>query len=194
MRSEPEEVIHWSDPESAAVGWIVLDRTVNGVAGGGLFMHSNATVDEVADLAATMSYKHLLTKPQVGGGKGGIRFDPRSPDANAVLRRFMLANRETIAHRWSTGADLFTSNEVIDAVARTELGLSSSFSAIGAMVAKANGIPPQDHNIHARISTAWRDSFTLGSCAAGHSVAKSVELVAGRGPHRVAIQGFGKAG
>jgi glutamate dehydrogenase (NAD(P)+) len=156
-------------------------------------MHPGATVREVADLAATMSLKNTLVSPRFGGGKGGIRFDARSPEAEGVLRRFMLANRALIADRWSTGADLYTSNELIEKIAREDLRLPSAFAAIGAMIGRVRGIPSQADQIGQRMASRWDDYFSLEECATGYSVAHAVGVVASTRP-RVAIQGFGHVG
>lgn len=40
----PEMVFEWRDKqETGAVGWVVIDRVINQVTGGGIFMHGNAT-------------------------------------------------------------------------------------------------------------------------------------------------------
>jgi glutamate dehydrogenase (NAD(P)+) len=193
LNTSPLKVVEWSDDRTPAVGWIVVDRLVNGVCGGGLFMHSGATVTEVADLAATMSLKNTLVSPRFGGGKGGIRFDAKSPEAEGVLRRFMLDNRALIANQWSTGADLYTSNELIEKIAREDLGLPSAFAAIGAMIGRVRRIPSQADQIGHRMATRWDGYFSLEECATGYSVAHAVEVVASTRP-RVAIQGFGHVG
>jgi glutamate dehydrogenase (NAD(P)+) len=198
VNSTPEHVTHWQDDRTDAAGWLVVDRLVNGVSGGGLFMHPDATLDEVTDLAATMSLKNTLQRPQFGGGKGGIRFDPNSPEAVGVLRRFMLAHRSEIENIWSTGGDLYTSNEVIETIAQKDLGLPSAFVAMAKMLAREYGIPSQASAITRRITEPWNEYFSLGEAATGHSVAESIRLVTTglvtTGRPRVAIQGFGTVG
>jgi hypothetical protein len=48
-------VFSWRDQQSDAVGWIVIDNPFPTVAGGGLFMHSGASLKEVTDVACAMS-------------------------------------------------------------------------------------------------------------------------------------------
>ncbi|MEW2033838.1 Glu/Leu/Phe/Val dehydrogenase dimerization domain-containing protein [Streptomyces roseifaciens] len=189
----PEKIIEWEDERTGAPGWIVIDRLVNGVSGGGLFMHPGATLEEVSDLAATMSLKNTLLDPVIGGGKGGIKFDPDSPEALGVLRRFMQAHRDVIENEWSTGADLYTSGEAIESIARDDLGLPSAFVAMAHVFAQNQGIPSQAGRMSERIQTRWNDYFTVAQAATGHSVAESVRLVAPDHP-KVAIQGFGSVG
>ncbi|MBW4720428.1 Glu/Leu/Phe/Val dehydrogenase dimerization domain-containing protein [Saccharothrix obliqua] len=189
----PVERSSWEDDRTGARGWLVIDDLHNGVSGGGLFMHPGATEREVTDLAATMSLKNTIQEPRFGGGKGGIRFDPHSPEATGVLRRFMVAHRDAIAHRWSTGGDLYTSNEVIERIAREDLGLPSAFVAMAEMLARHAGIPSQAGVMTARIALPWDERFSLGEAATGHSVAESIRVVAPDRP-RVAVQGFGTVG
>ncbi|MCX5233516.1 Glu/Leu/Phe/Val dehydrogenase dimerization domain-containing protein [Streptomyces sp. NBC_00233] len=189
----PCRVLPWQDSKTDATGWIVIDRLVNGVSGGGLFMHPEATVDEVADLARTMSFKNTLQDPQFGGGKGGIRFDPGSPEAEGVLRRFMADNKALLATEWSTGADLYTSNETIEKIAREDLGLPSAFSAMADMISRVHGIPSQAHAMSTRMAIPWNEYFSLDGCATGHSVAEAIRLIGPEHP-RVVLQGFGAVG
>jgi hypothetical protein len=51
----PTSVFEWSDTETDAIGWIVFDKVINGISGGGITMHKDATKQEVADIARNMS-------------------------------------------------------------------------------------------------------------------------------------------
>lgn len=187
------KVFHWRDDRTEAEGWLVIHSLTGGVSGGGLFMHPRVTLSEVADLATTMSLKNTLQRPQFGGGKGGIRFDPTSPEAEGVLRRFMIAHREVIAREWSTGADLYTSREVIERIAREDLALPTAFVAMAATLARHAGIPSQAPEMPQRLAQPWNDHATVDDAATGHSVAEAIRLSAGGTP-RVGIQGFGSVG
>ncbi|MEU4999958.1 Glu/Leu/Phe/Val dehydrogenase dimerization domain-containing protein [Streptomyces sp. NPDC021622] len=187
------KVFHWRDDETEAQGWLVIHSLEGGVSGGGLFMHPNVTLSEVADLAATMTLKNTLQRPQFGGGKGGIRFDPTAPEAEGVLRRFMIAHRDVIAEEWSTGADLYTSREAIERIAREDLALPTAFVAMAHTLARYAGIPSQAQVVPQRLALPWNDHATVDEAATGHSVAEAIRLSAGGTP-RVAIQGFGSVG
>lgn len=191
--SLPHKVLTWQDDRTDARGWLIIDSFASGVSGGGLFMHPGATKDEVADLAATMSLKNTIQEPQFGGGKGGIRFDPNSPEATGVLRRFMLAHRDVIEHEWSTGADLYTSGEVIEKIAREDLGLPSAFVAMARMLSRHAGIPSQVDRMAERMNSRWNAHFSVEEASTGHSVAEAIRLVTDGRP-RVAVQGFGSVG
>lgn len=189
----PYKLLTWQDDQTDAQGWLIIHRLVNGVSGGGLFMHPDATVEEVADLAATMSLKNTIQEPQFGGGKGGIRFDPKSPEATGVLRRFMLAHREVIEREWSTGADLYTSGEVIEKIAREDLKLPSAFVAMARTLGQHAGIPSQVDHMAERMNSRWNEHFSAEEASTGHSVAEAIRWVT-TGRPRVAIQGFGSVG
>ncbi|MEE1799000.1 Glu/Leu/Phe/Val dehydrogenase dimerization domain-containing protein [Streptomyces sp. JV176] len=187
------KVFHWRDDRTEAEGWLVIDSLVGGVSGGGLFMHPDVTLSEVADLASTMTLKNTLQRPRFGGGKGGIRYDPASPEAEGVLRRFMLAHREVIARDWSTGADLYTSRDVIERIAREDLALPTAFAAMAATLARHAGIASQAPAMPRRLARPWNEHATVDDAATGHSVAEAIRLSAGGTP-RVAVQGFGSVG
>ncbi|MGH9681734.1 MAG: hypothetical protein ACRD4Y_17445, partial [Candidatus Acidiferrales bacterium] len=57
LKKEPLSFTEWRDPKSSSVGWLVVDRRVNGVSGGGVFMWSGATLEETRAIAHTMSKK-----------------------------------------------------------------------------------------------------------------------------------------
>lgn len=189
-----EKVIAWNDSEpSGATGWIVIDCLINGVSGGGLFMHEHATEQEVTDLARSMTLKNGLQSPQFGGGKGGIRFDPRHPDAPGVLRRFLVDNKECIEHEWCTGADLNTSNEVIHRIIQDDLGLQSGFHCLGNMLHTRFGIENQSKKMLDRIKEKMNPIFPLSESATGYTVAKCIQMLAPK-EIRIVIQGFGAVG
>jgi Glutamate/Leucine/Phenylalanine/Valine dehydrogenase/Glu/Leu/Phe/Val dehydrogenase, dimerisation domain len=115
---KPLRVTQWHDPRSAAIGWLVIDCWVEGVAGGGVFMSGEATAEETADIARTMSKKFAICPSPIGGAKAGIRCDMTDPgQRDAVLRRFLWAMRSELAS-WVTAGDYGTSDSVIERVVR----------------------------------------------------------------------------
>src|SRR5438105_10745351 len=98
----------WHDRATGSQGWFVIDRLVNGMCSGGIRMRPGVTVDEVSDLARTMSHKMAVLDIPYGGAKSGIDCDPASPQAPAVLRGFIDAIRPFIAERHAAGTDLGT--------------------------------------------------------------------------------------
>jgi len=124
----PYLVSEWHDEVSGARGWFVIDRLVGGMCSGGIRMRPGVTVDEVTDLARTMSHKMAALDIPYGGAKSGIDYDPASPQAPAVLRGFIDAIRPFIAERYATGADLGTHED--DIIAACQLvGLTHPLQA-----------------------------------------------------------------
>ena len=193
-------VFNWKDSETDAVGWVIFDGIINGVAGGGIFMHSQANVEEVATIAKNMSKKFTVTMPQISGAKGGIRFDHRDPRAQAVLRRFILANEMLLRNYWVTAGDLNTDDGFINRVIRDELKLSCCQSRLGQVVAERTGQPDLAPNLDKIIETPACEFFPLIEGTVGYGLAAAVEeglkLVSPwkDGLPRVTIQGFGAVG
>ncbi len=81
---EPERVLEVSIPvkmDDGSVkvfkGWRSEHSTALGPAKGGIRYHWNVTKDEVIALSAWMSMKNALMNLPYGGGKGGIRVNPK---------------------------------------------------------------------------------------------------------------------
>ncbi len=109
----PYLVSEWQDPQTRSKGFFVIDRLIGGMCSGGIRMRPGVTVDEVADLARTMSYKMAILDIPYGGAKAGIDCDPTAAHAPEVLRRFLEAIKPDIADRYATGADLGTREDDI---------------------------------------------------------------------------------
>lgn len=68
----PEKILEVYDPETKMHGFTVMDNTALGPAKGGIRMTPKVTVDEVATLARTMTWKCAIAGLPFGGGKSGI--------------------------------------------------------------------------------------------------------------------------
>jgi glutamate dehydrogenase/leucine dehydrogenase len=119
----PEIVFEWSDAETGAEGWIVINSLRGGAAGGGTRMRKGLTKDEVVSLAKVMEIKFSVAGPNIGGAKSGINFDPRDPRRTEVLTRWYRAVLPLLKNYYGTGGDLNV-DELKDVVPITEdLGL-----------------------------------------------------------------------
>lgn len=103
---QPEIVFEWKDPETEAIGWVVINSLRGGAAGGGTRMRLGLDKREVESLAKTMEVKFTVAGPAIGGAKSGINFDPKDPRKKGVLRRWYAAVTPLLKHYYGTGGDL----------------------------------------------------------------------------------------
>lgn len=119
----PEIVFEWSDSETEAKGWVVINSLRNGAAGGGTRMRVGLDKREVESLAKTMEIKFTISGPQIGGAKSGINFDPADPRKKGVLERWYKAVIPLLKNYYGTGGDL-NIDEIHEVIPITEdLGL-----------------------------------------------------------------------
>lgn len=116
---QPEVVFEWSDAETGAKGWVVINSLRGGAAGGGTRMRKGLTKDEVLSLAKVMEVKFSVCGPAIGGAKSGIDFDPRDPRKNEVLKRWFKAVMPLLKNYYGTGGDLNV-DELKDVIPITE--------------------------------------------------------------------------
>ncbi|MEU9859546.1 Glu/Leu/Phe/Val dehydrogenase dimerization domain-containing protein [Streptomyces sp. NPDC047971] len=200
MTPAPLLSVGWTDHVTGARGHLVVDRLVRGVASGGLRMRAGCTAEEVAGLARGMTMKEALHYDPtgryvpLGGAKGGIDCDPRSPEAYGVLVRYLRAMRPYIERFWTTGEDLGLTQELIDRAA-AEAGLVSSIQAVYPLL-------EDEAAARRRLADAFEvevDGIGLDELVGGCGVAESVLVAldrAGR-PYpgtRVSVQGLGTMG
>ncbi|MRH86652.1 glutamate dehydrogenase [Nocardia sp. SYP-A9097] len=190
----------WRDTESAATGYLVIDRLVRGISSGGLRMRAGCTLNEVRGLARGMTLKEAIhfeadaKYVPLGGAKGGIDFDPYHPDADQVLRRYLAAMAPLIEQRWTMGEDFGVRQDAVDA-ALDDLGLTSSVQAAHRVV----GDPAESA---ARMKTAFSavvDGVKLDELVGGYGVAEAALAAMerkGMDPKqtRALVQGFGSMG
>ncbi|GAA2301736.1 glutamate dehydrogenase [Streptomyces kunmingensis] len=198
--AKPLIELTWTDHVTGRTGYLVVDRLVRGVSSGGLRMRPGCTLAEVAGLARGMTMKEALHyDPQgryipLGGAKGGIDCDPRSPEAYGVLVRYLRAMRPHIESCWTTGEDLGLTQDLVDRAA-AEAGLVSSIQAVYPLL-------DDERAARARLAAAFAlsvDGIGLDELVGGCGVAESVLVALDRAglPYegtRVALQGLGTMG
>ena len=85
---------------------------------GGIRFHPAADLDEVKSLAAMMAIKCAVVNIPMGGGKGGVTFNPKDyskEDLNTVGRAFARAFAEDIGPDKDVPApDVYTTSEIMD--------------------------------------------------------------------------------
>jgi len=115
----PEIVFEWSDSETDAQGWVVINSLRGGAAGGGTRMRKGLNKHEVVSLAKTMEIKFAVSGPHIGGAKSGINFDPNDPRKDEVLDRWYKAVMPLLKSYYGTGGDLNVC-EIKDVIPHTE--------------------------------------------------------------------------
>lgn len=103
---KPEITFEWSDSETEAEGWVVINSLRGGAAGGGTRMRKGLDKREVESLAKTMEVKFTVSGPSIGGAKSGINFDPNDPRKEQVLDRWYKAVMPLLKNYYGTGGDL----------------------------------------------------------------------------------------
>ncbi len=204
----PEQVLEWSDPETDARGWLVINSLRGGAAGGGTRMRSGVTLEEVTYLAKAMQLKFAFSGPPIGGGKSGIAFDPDDPKREGVLRRWYRAIEPILATRYGTGGDVNV-DEQRDVVALcAELGVLHPQQGIvrGHLGLDGPVLWQALDSLRAGIRQPAGPRFgiegmemTVSDLITGYGVARACErLYAGRGEPlegvRVVVEGFGNVG
>ena len=80
-------------------GYRIQHNNVLGPFKGGIRYHEHVSLDDVKALAAMMTWKCALMNLPYGGGKGGVKFDPRSvsrAELQRITRRFFHALGDNI--------------------------------------------------------------------------------------------------
>ena len=88
-------------------GYRVQHNNILGPFKGGIRYHEEANLDEMKALAAWMTYKCALHDIPYGGGKGGIKFNPRShskAELERITRRFTHDLGANIGPEWDIPA------------------------------------------------------------------------------------------
>ncbi|KAF5611787.1 glu leu phe val dehydrogenase family [Fusarium tjaetaba] len=170
------------------------------LSGGGSFQHERTTLDEVRDVAQSMSLKLAVScQPQVVGAKGGIRFSPQHPSAPHVLERFIRDNASIISRYWGTGADINTDHAIIDEHARAYCPPGTTTALDALRNSLSCGSRPDD------VASLLQESsnatgWTLEEYCVGYVMAITLkELLTHQRPDligkvRLVIQGFGCVG
>lgn len=103
---QPEIVFEWSDSETEAEGWLVINSLRGGAAGGGTRMKKGLEKNDVIQLAKSAEVKYTFSGPPIGGAKAGINFDPEDPRKEAVLKRWFKAVMPILKTYFGTVGDL----------------------------------------------------------------------------------------
>lgn len=192
---KPYLTIRWDDPESDAVGWLVVYNFVNNFCSGGTRMHPAVNEEEVYRLARAMAYKYKACESKVTGGcKAGIRYDHKAPDARDVLKRFNIAMAPLMKHGVNLGGDMGVDANVVFAI-WDEIGMEIALSK----GMKENPIVQQGIKNHDEMCAMKLDRFLVYDMITGYGVAHGtdecwMQRTGKSGGASVVIQGFGCLG
>lgn len=189
--TEPLVRTIWTDPVTGRHGYLVIDRLVGGIAGGGTRLRAGCSLEEVERLAAAMSLKNGALRNPAGGAKLGLDVDPQAPEAKALLVRFVKAMAPFFAAEVVTGEDMGTSQELLLEV----------FAEAG-LVSPAHALERRWPDPAARLAPALtlKDrGIALVDLVGGFGVAEAAIAALGRlgldpASCRASIQGFGSMG
>ena len=192
--TEPFLRTTWTDPVTGRHGYLVIDRLVGGIAGGGTRVREGCTLEEVERLAHAMTLKNGGLDLPVGGCKFGLDMDPHDPGTDALLVRFYRALRPLLESYVATGEDMGTTQPQLMAAFR-EAGLGTPFRA---PLSRGSNFEAEMRRVGSMF--AARDGDTeLFDLVGGYGVAQATlaalaHLGLEPASARVSIQGFGSMG
>ncbi len=178
--------IDLSDGHHEFQAYRVQFNNARGPYKGGIRFHPAADLDEVKALAAMMAIKCAVVGLPLGGGKGGVTFDPKrysQEDIHTVARAWARAFAADIGEQKDVPApDVYTNSEIMD-VMLSEYESVTQKKAPGTFTGKSIG----------NGGLEGRDTATaLGGVFALEAYLTEKGVVTG--DLKVAVHGFGNAG
>ena len=161
--------------------FIVYYNTARGPAKGGIRMWPDVTMEETTELAELMAWKTALMGVPFGGGKAGIRLDPKKFNRQqkaALMREFVhIAHSELVTGAYVPAPDMGTSEYEMAVI----FGETHILECVTGKPPRVGGLPGRREATGRGLSTcllaAAEDILDMG--AAGL---------------KVAVQGFGNVG
>jgi glutamate dehydrogenase/leucine dehydrogenase len=175
----PEKIIQIYNPKLGFRGFLVIDNTAFGPGKGGIRMTPDVDLEEVFQLARTMTWKTALAELPFGGAKSGIVADPKKITSRKkleIVRAFSEAVKPLSPGEYIAAPDIAMGEKEIAAYVKAN---GNSKSATG-KPSKMGGLPHE-----------------LGSTGYGvhRAIHKAVEYSGmDLDGARVAIEGFGNVG
>ena len=191
---EPRLRVIWTDPVTGRKGYAVIDRMVNGLAGGGTRMRPGVSLDEVERLARTMSYKNGAFNLPGGGAKGGLDIDPHDPEARGMLSRYVRAMKPLYRSGWGTAVDLGVTLELLSEVfAEQGVGMT-----VQAMLDRSGDAKAAGRRVSQGLAIQV-EGIGLADCIGGYGVAEAAAACIDykgwkMSEMRAVVQGFGSMG
>ncbi len=193
MLKTPERVIQVKVPvkmdngkTAVFIGWRSQHNSALGPYKGGVRYHPNVTMNEVMALSMWMTWKTALLGLPYGGGKGGIKVDPRKlshRELQELSRNYFAALSKFVGIDLDIPApDVYTDSQVM-AWFIDEYYKVTGYNIYGVVTSK----PTLLGGMYTRII-----STGLGVAITAREAAK--RLIGGIRDLKVAIQGFGNVG
>ena len=192
--NEPLLRVTWTDPITTRHAYLVIDRLIGGISGGGTRVREGCTLAEVERLAQTMTLKNGGLDLPVGGAKCGLDIDPHDAETHGMLVRFVRSLRPIFETYMGTGEDMGTSQDQLVGVF-AEAGLGTPFKA----VINNSSDPALVKRRAADGFNVQLDGVDLINLVGGYGVAEAAQAALfhlGLNPAetRASIQGFGSMG
>lgn len=175
----PEKILEVYNPRLGFKAFLVIDNTAFGPGKGGIRMTPDVGLEEVFQLARTMTWKCTLAELPFGGAKSGIVADPKkiSPEKKLeIVRAFSEAIKPLVPGEYIAAPDI--------AIGEREMEV----------FVKANGNPKAATGKPASMGGLPHE---LGSTGYGvhRAIHQAVEHIGLELSHaRIAIEGFGNVG
>jgi glutamate dehydrogenase (NAD(P)+) len=184
-------VVEYTDPVKGFKGWFVRDTLAHRLCAGGVRVQAGLTRDHLCNLARNMTCKMRIAGLRIDGAKCGIDYDPKLPEKQEALGRFMEAILPYIKDCYSMGPDLNVDMRELDSTGE-KLGIPSVKMAIAA----AMGWDIKYFLERYAILNQPVDGWTLHGLRAGAGVAQACLSVCNflnisPAQAKVVIQGFG---
>ncbi len=167
-------------------GYRVQHNTSRGPGKGGVRYHQDVTLSEVMALSAWMSVKNAAVNLPYGGGKGGIRIDPRNysqAELERITRRYTTEIGVIIGPNKDIPAPDVNTNAQTMAWMMDTYSMNEGMSATGVVTGK----PISLGGSLGRVEATGRGVYVVG-CEAARDVGFDVVGA------RVVVQGFGNVG
>jgi len=116
-------------------GYRVQHNNALGPYKGGIRYHHDVHLDDVKSLALLMTMKCSLVRIPFGGGKGGVKVDPRSVSANEIMR---ITRRFTTAIANDIGPDYDIPAPDVGTTAQMMAWMADTYQSISGPGARSN--------------------------------------------------------
>lgn len=200
---EPQFIVDYYDKKYDVKGYFVVDTLINGIAGGGIRIRKDLTVEEVVHLAKKMTLKFTFINPHIGGAKCGLDFDVNGAGNDEikeeVLDRFVQFLEPFLRGFYATGPDINTSGkEIMKSVLKLGVPHPQYALAKKSPMGLEKALDRLQKGVNIPVRVLGKETI-LNDVVAGFSVmeaAKTACFLDGSSfeEKKIAIEGFGSVG